>query len=46
MTRRFSFPASFKNNLSPRRPVSNGCAINIPNDDEVSNLFSVADVAA
>ena len=34
MTRRFSFPASFKNHLNPRRPVSNGCAINIPNDDE------------
>ena len=34
MTRRFSFPATFKNNLNPRRPVSNGCAINIPNDDE------------
>ena len=29
MTRRYSFPANFKNKIV----LSNGCAISIPNDD-------------
>ena len=29
MTRRYSFPADFKNNQ-----LTNGCAITIPNDEE------------